>query len=531
MAKDLIVNGVTYPGTDIMEMQTTGGGKALFADTGDTTVTAAAMLKGTKARDKDGVLTEGTIEEVEPAVPTISVAGDGVVTTWAYQQEGLVKAQEVKASKQLEAVTGREITPSATQQTVYGNRYLKGNITVKGDAALVPENIVKGVTIFDVEGAAETGSVEPPDSLALDPDVVYATTRPKDWPKLPTPGDDEAYLLCCFPGNMDGVFVGNLIFTGSCTVEAGRVQDGKFVAQDTFVPTTNTRFAFTIPYANYTDITSDGDRLCVIRIKGAVKSAKFEKSENELVYNLIDPLDAVIGFSTGQNFWWGSTNNSWLASKRLRYVRFVGNGNGAITGTAYACCRSLLIVSAEKEQTPVGNATYMFYQTTMTAISDTLLVSGISYNYAFSATGSTLVPPEKVFIPSGAVSLFRNSAVCKVDMSYIDTSQCSDLSYLFYTTNVKEVVNLNISAMTNATNMFRYSYLRRLTFAGETTPGGWTIDLQNGKMTHNSLVEMINSLPLAATAATISIPGNPGASELTDEEIAVATAKNWTVTI
>jgi hypothetical protein len=42
---------------------------------------------------------------------------------------------------------------------------------------------------------------------------------------------------------------------------------------------------------------------------------------------------------------------------------------------------------------------------------------------------------------------------------------------------------------------------------------------------------MIASLPTATKAATITITNNPGASELTADEIAVATAKNWTITI
>ena len=85
--------------------------------------------------------------------------------------------------------------------------------------------------------------------------------------------------------------------------------------------------------------------------------------------------------------------------------------------------------------------------------------------------------------------------------------------------------------MTKTELMFGLCRLTKLTFAGETTPGGWTIDVSTGLMTHSALVEMIHSLPAATAAATITITGNPGAEELTEEEIAVATAKNWTVTI
>ena len=52
----------------------------------------------------------------------------------------------------------RAITPGTTQQTVSSGRYLSGDIIVKGDSNLLPENIVSGQSIFGVSGTADKGA-------------------------------------------------------------------------------------------------------------------------------------------------------------------------------------------------------------------------------------------------------------------------------------------------------------------------------------------------------------------------------------
>lgn len=54
------------------------------------------------------------------------------------------------------------ITPSTSDQYVYANRYLTGNVTVAGSANLVASNIRSGVTIWGVTGTLvdyESGQV------------------------------------------------------------------------------------------------------------------------------------------------------------------------------------------------------------------------------------------------------------------------------------------------------------------------------------------------------------------------------------
>lgn len=51
-------------------------------------------------------------------------------------------------------------TPGTANQTISAGQYLAGAQTVKGDANLIAENIKKGVSIFGVAGALESGSFD-----------------------------------------------------------------------------------------------------------------------------------------------------------------------------------------------------------------------------------------------------------------------------------------------------------------------------------------------------------------------------------
>jgi lysophospholipase L1-like esterase len=82
MAKDLIVNGVTYPGTDIIDMLTSDGSSAVYADMSDTDVTPEKMMEGTRARGADG----------EPVVGTFSIDNE------LSDQTGLIGAIKAELS-------------------------------------------------------------------------------------------------------------------------------------------------------------------------------------------------------------------------------------------------------------------------------------------------------------------------------------------------------------------------------------------------------------------------------------------------
>lgn len=97
------------------------------------------------------------VETSEQATPSITVSSSGLITASASQNGGYVEAGSKSATKQLTAQAAQTITPGATDKTIAAGRYLTGVQTIKGDANLLAENIVSGVTIFGVTGTAEAG--------------------------------------------------------------------------------------------------------------------------------------------------------------------------------------------------------------------------------------------------------------------------------------------------------------------------------------------------------------------------------------
>lgn len=97
------------------------------------------------------------VETSEQATPSITVSSSGLITASASQSAGYVAAGSTSATKQLTVQAEQTITPGATDKTIAAGRYLTGVQTIKGDANLMAENIVSGVTIFGVTGTAEAG--------------------------------------------------------------------------------------------------------------------------------------------------------------------------------------------------------------------------------------------------------------------------------------------------------------------------------------------------------------------------------------
>lgn len=157
-----------------------------LANVSDDTVTADKMLAGTTAHDKSGTSITGTIETrtssditasgsnvtvpagyypaymskrvatATQATPSITVSTTGEITASATQTAGYVSAGTKSATKQLTVQAAQTITPGTSDQTIASGKYITGTQTIKGDANLIPENIVSGVSIFGVEGTVES---------------------------------------------------------------------------------------------------------------------------------------------------------------------------------------------------------------------------------------------------------------------------------------------------------------------------------------------------------------------------------------
>lgn len=118
MAQNVIINGVTYQSVPEVDIPTSGGGTAKFMDTSDANATGAQIRNGASAY-VNGTKVTGSMTEK----------------------------------------TAQTYTPTTTDQTINANQYLAGAQTIKGDANLIPANIVAGKTIFNVAGSATLPSI------------------------------------------------------------------------------------------------------------------------------------------------------------------------------------------------------------------------------------------------------------------------------------------------------------------------------------------------------------------------------------
>lgn len=140
-------------------------GKVLM-DTSGVTVEPGTLYKGKTALNREGKLIEGTLEpgvanEVEQAVPQITVSAGGLVVASAMQEGGYVAEGTARSEMQLPVQAGKIVMPSTTDQVAVGTgKYTTGAVTVKGDANLKAENIAEGVSIFGIVGAHKGGAAE-----------------------------------------------------------------------------------------------------------------------------------------------------------------------------------------------------------------------------------------------------------------------------------------------------------------------------------------------------------------------------------
>lgn len=116
--------------------------------------TSLQTIKADNGYDGLDTVTINAIKIEPQALPSISVSSSGLITASVTQSvDGYVQAGTKYTTKQLTTQAAQTIIPTTSDQTIASGRYLTGTQIIKGDANLIPANIISGKSIFGVTGS------------------------------------------------------------------------------------------------------------------------------------------------------------------------------------------------------------------------------------------------------------------------------------------------------------------------------------------------------------------------------------------
>lgn len=381
-----------------------------------------------------------------------------------------------------------------------------------------------------IRAIADEGWGTPPD-----PAKVYQQTRPKDWLPMPEASVDEMYLLFHIPAGGSSLLAFTVECAGNYTVELGTVKDGAFAASSSSPVASGKPYEAELFADDWGDLTTDGMKQVMVRVSGTdiltwAPSTHSKKTFPDpfISWNIAEILCRL---PKGTRVECGCGASSEGLTK-LRY--FSWEGENAVTdmsGMFSQCCSLVAILQLNAAN--VTNMSNMFegcYALAAITELDTSHVTAMGYMF-YGCSFLTAIPRLDTSHVTDMDNMF-DMCTSLITIPELDTSNVTYMRSMFNCCYVLAAIpELDTSNMTAADNMFDSCYsLSSLTLNPAVT--GWAGDklpLSGCALDHKAIVNLFNSLPTITAAKMIFLTGNPGVSELTEEEKAIATGKNWTL--
>lgn len=399
-----------------------------------------------------------------------------------------------------------------------------------GDAT--PEDVASGKTFTSASGISVTGTYEPyQPSAPADPVDVYNTTRPADWIAMPTPADNELYLLVHIPNG------GASLLAFTVTTDDGgsySVYDG----HNTVTKTSGSTYETELDADLYDDLTSTGMKQAMIKIStsGSTNILTWESSlHSKKTYPDDYKLWSVVEISgklpeATRVVCGGAKYVSALAG--LRYFSLYGSNKIENASNMFEYCSSLVTVpSLDTSNVTSMSRMFIYCQCLVTAPSlDTSNVTSMESMF-YGCYELSAFPLWNTSNVTNMKSMFQNCYSLST-ISPLDTSNVTTTSSMFsFCRTLKTVPPLDTSNNTNMSSMFNKCYMLGHVSLVPTVSdwSGTDIEVAYTTLSHKAIVDLFNSLPTITQSHSIALYSNIGISELTEEDKAIATNKNWTV--
>lgn len=389
----------------------------------------------------------------------------------------------------------------------------------------------------NLEAAIRGIPVRPAVSTPLDPIEVYKSTRPADWLEMPEPQNNEMYLLFHIPHASSSLLAFTVTCTGNYTVALGTVTAGNFVPYETHSIESGAKYEADLSAQDFGNETSSGMVQAMIKISGNdiltwEPSAHSSKSLPANFYNW-NIVEISCRLPSGTRITPGSATIT-KALNKLRYFSWKGTNAASNMQNMFRSCYSLIAVT-ELDCSNMTDANYMFaYCYSMSALPelDCSNMADASYMFAYCYSLNALPQLDTPNL-TNMNNMFRD-CVSLTSMPLLDTSKVTTMLNVFNNGHsLTTAQGLDTSNLTRADNLFNYCFsLTKVTF--KPTVSGWAgcnISLANCSLDHSAAVELLNSLPTITSSKTLTLTGNPGAALLTSNERAIATNKNWSLTL
>ena len=326
-------------------------------------------------------------------------------------------------------------------------------------------------------------------SNPLDPVEVYNNTRPSDWLPMPTPAENEMYLLFHIPDGVSSLLAFTVTCTGNYTVALGTVSGGSFVASSSVDIASGSKYEAELFADDYGNLTSDGNKQVMVKVSGTDiltwDPSTHRKKTSPSKFAGWNIIEISCNLPSGKKVACGN-NQQTLALKKLQYFTWIGKNAVTKMNSMFNACYSLMAIPQ------LGTSSVM------------------NMNSMFDNCYSLMAIPQLGTSSVTNMGAMFRSCYALTAIPQLDTSLVTDMSYMLDT-----CYSLTSIALYNAVTGW----------------AGCAIALNECSLGHTAIVAFFNSLPTITSAKAITLTGNPGVSELTDAEKAIATGKGWTLTL